>query len=145
MRSLRNADTEAVAAAHPCGKHFMPEGHPDRIAAAVSEVLRRTASSRAVTPCEQPEFERDRLPLIHPGDECEHLRDIDRLARPRAEACEECGMERTLRVCLSCGHVGCCESWRGHASAHAEETGHPVIAAWRGGAFAYCYPHRRDL
>jgi hypothetical protein len=72
----------------------MPEGHPDRIAAAVSEVLRRTASSRAVTPCEQPEFERDRLPLIHPGDECEHLRDIDRLARPRAEACEECGMER---------------------------------------------------
>jgi len=54
-------------------------------------------------------------------------------------------MERTLRVCLSCGHVGCCESWRGHASAHAEETGHPVIAAWRGGAFAYCYPHRRYL
>jgi len=77
-----------------------------------------------VTPYEQPEFERDRLPLIHPGEECEHLCDIDRLARPRAEACEECGMERTLRVCLSCGHVGCCESWRGHASAHAEETGH---------------------
>ena len=39
----------------------------------------------------------------------------------------------------------CCESWRGHASAHAEETGHPVIAAWRCGAFAYCYPHRRYL
>lgn len=90
-------------------------------------------------------FERRRLPLIHPGEECEHLRALDEPADPRAEACEECGAERTLRVCLTCGHVGCCESWNGHGTAHAEASGHPLVAAWRGGAFVYCYPDRRYL
>lgn len=80
-----------------------------------------------------------KLPLA--GEPCEHLRALDTPAEPRAERCEECGAERVLRVCLECGHVGCCDSDRGHASAHARETGHPLIESWKGGAFVYCYEH----
>lgn len=82
-----------------------------------------------------------RLPLMHAGDECPHLGDVEELAEPRAAACEECGKGKVLRVCLSCGHVGCCDSHRGHARQHAEQTGHPLIRAWKGGAFVYCYEH----
>ena len=78
-----------------------------------------------------------RLVLDGPG--CEHLHALDRPSEPRAEACEECGARKVLRVCLTCGHVGCCDSRQGHARRHAEKTGHPVIKAWRGGAFTYCY------
>jgi CPA1 family monovalent cation:H+ antiporter len=50
-------------------------------------------------------------------------------------------VQASLRVCLSCGHVGCCDSSSGHATAHARKTGHPVIRALPRG-FTYCYPHR---
>lgn len=80
-----------------------------------------------------------RLVLDGPG--CEHLRELREPAAPRAEACEECGARKVLRVCLDCGHVGCCESRFGHATEHAEQTGHLLIRAWRGGAFTYCYAH----
>jgi CPA1 family monovalent cation:H+ antiporter len=72
---------------------------------------------------------------------CEHVEAIDESAAPRADACEECGVQTSLRVCLSCGHVGCCDSSSGHATAHAHKTGHPVIRALPRG-FTYCYPHR---
>ena len=60
--------------------------------------------------------------------------------------CEDCVAEELdvwvhLRTCLSCGHVGCCDSSpRKHATAHFDATGHPVIRsaepleAWR-----WCY------
>lgn len=82
---------------------------------------------------------------MHPGNECHHLRELGGTATPRAEACEGCGTRKVLRVCLTCGHVGCCESDKGHAAAHFEETGHELIRAWRGGAFVYCYAHGRYL
>jgi uncharacterized UBP type Zn finger protein len=72
---------------------------------------------------------------------CEHIDGVGEPAEPRAAACEECGVQRSLRVCLSCGHVGCCDSSSGHATAHARKTGHPVIRALPNG-FTYCYPHR---
>lgn len=55
--------------------------------------------------------------------------------------CEECGSTEELRLCLTCGHVGCCESQLAHGTKHWEETGHPATAptparplAWR-----WCY------
>jgi uncharacterized UBP type Zn finger protein len=78
-------------------------------------------------------------PLVLEGPGCRHLQAMDEPAGPRAEACEECGARKVLRVCLECGHVGCCESRRGHAELHARETGHLLVRAWRGGAFTYCY------
>lgn len=80
-----------------------------------------------------------RLPLMNGGAECPHLAEVDEVAEPRADACETCGHAKVLRVCMTCGHVGCCESWQGHARDHAHETGHQLIRAWKGGAFVYCY------
>ncbi len=65
-------------------------------------------------------------------------------AGPRSDACEECGLGFNLRVCTECGHVGCCESQRGHDTAHFRETGHPVIKSLPlgPGAFTWCYSCR---
>ena len=58
------------------------------------------------------------------------------LVKPRTpEGCEECLRDGTewvhLRLCLTCGHVGCCDSSAfHHASDHYEQTGHPVMRSF---------------
>ena len=70
-----------------------------------------------------------------------------RPVRPRATGCEECLRLGTrwlhLRLCLTCGHVGCCDSSPGrHARAHAFTTGHPVVASLEPGEdWRWCYRH----
>ena len=46
-----------------------------------------------------------------------------------------------LRLCLECGHVGCCDSSVGrHAELHFHETGHPVMRSIEPGeAWRWCY------
>ncbi len=48
-----------------------------------------------------------------------------------------------LRVCLTCGHVGCCDSsGPRHATAHFRRTGHPVMrSAEPGEAWRWCFVH----
>ncbi len=59
--------------------------------------------------------------------------------------CEDClkvgGRWVHLRLCMSCGHVGCCDdSPNRHAPAHHRQTTHPVIQSFEPGeAWAYCY------
>ena len=64
---------------------------------------------------------------------CEHFDDIQQVMARTAgcEGCEALGCKWTeLRVCLTCGHVGCCEdSPHQHALHHFESTGHPMIAS----------------
>ena len=76
---------------------------------------------------------------------CEHEVGLEP-APPRTPAgCEECLRAGTswvhLRLCLSCGHVGCCDSSPGrHATRHAHHTGHPVIASYEPGErWAWCF------
>ena len=83
----------------------------------------------------------DPPPLPLDGRGCEYLRALGEPAAPRSPTCEECGARRVLRVCLTCGHVGCWDSHEGHGTAHAEQTGHPLIRAWKGGTFVYGYEH----
>lgn len=47
-----------------------------------------------------------------------------------------------LRICVTCGHVGCCDSSKNrHARAHYEATGHPIIKTIEAGPdWAWCYP-----
>lgn len=77
--------------------------------------------------------------------ECEHQRELPECTTPReAEGCEECLHAGTawlhLRVCLTCGHVGCCDSSQGHASAHFEQSGHPVMRSLEPGeAWRWCF------
>jgi uncharacterized UBP type Zn finger protein len=64
---------------------------------------------------------------------------------PRTDGCEECLKTGSswvhLRLCLTCGHVGCCDSSPGrHATKHFHRTGHPVIASLEPFEhWAWCY------
>ncbi|WP_330455687.1 UBP-type zinc finger domain-containing protein [Streptomyces sp. NBC_00820] len=78
------------------------------------------------------------------GRHCAHL-DQPAPFPPPCGGCQECtaGNQRWihLRMCLTCGHVGCCDSSPGaHATAHHEESGHPVaVSAEAGEEWAWCY------
>ncbi len=78
---------------------------------------------------------------------CTHLDQI-RDVRPTSQGCEECMKlgERwvQLRMCLSCGHVGCCDSSRHkHATGHFHGTGHPVMRSIEPGEdWRWCYVDR---
>lgn len=64
---------------------------------------------------------------------CEHLAQ-SRYIAPTVHVCQECiALGDTwvhLRTCLTCGHVGCCDSSKNHhATKHFHATQHPVIAS----------------
>jgi uncharacterized UBP type Zn finger protein len=81
-------------------------------------------------------------------DRCEHFDAIQKVTA-RTRGCEECmalgAKWNELRVCLTCGHVGCCEdSAHAHALAHFKTTGHPMIASLqRDESWGWCYVDRR--
>ncbi|OKJ43830.1 MULTISPECIES: UBP-type zinc finger domain-containing protein [unclassified Streptomyces] len=64
---------------------------------------------------------------------------------PLSGTCPECVVAGTqpvhLRLCLVCGHVGCCDSSPlRHATGHFEETGHPVMRSFEPGeSWRWCY------
>jgi hypothetical protein len=65
---------------------------------------------------------------------CTHLGSI-RDVTPSALGCEECLKSGSvwlhLRICRSCGHVGCCDdSPNKHATKHFHATGHPIIEGY---------------
>lgn len=69
---------------------------------------------------------------------CSHLSMIDESVQPRTTGCEECLRDGTwwvrLRMCATCGHVGCCDSSpQRHARRHFEETGHPIMVSFEPG------------
>src|SRR3954462_15787266 len=74
-----------------------------------------------------------------------HLQDAPADVAARGNRCAGCDSQGTswvdLRVCLSCGEVGCCDSspWQ-HASKHAKASGHPVMKSFmRGENWRWCY------
>jgi uncharacterized UBP type Zn finger protein len=67
-------------------------------------------------------------------DGCAHLSQINQVT-PQSESCETCVQMGKpwirLRLCLTCGHVGCCDSSTGkHARRHYQETNHPIILSF---------------
>lgn len=67
-------------------------------------------------------------------DGCQHFAEIQDVT-PSADGCEDCLRVGAwwvhLRLCQTCGHVGCCdESPNRHATAHFGATGHPVIRSF---------------
>ena len=80
---------------------------------------------------------------------CEHM-GVVRDVHPSANGCEDC--LRTgdswvhLRICMTCGHVGCCDSSPNrHARAHARSGAqHPIVRSFEPGEnWWWCYPDRR--
>ena len=75
---------------------------------------------------------------------CDHLEAAGRPA-PRTKGCEEClKLGDTwvhLRLCLQCGHVGCCDSSKNkHATKHFHASGHPVVRSLeKYESWGWCY------
>jgi len=94
----------------------------------VEEVDRRAARAVGGT-CEDLTLERPEVAPLTPGE------------------CEECVRDGTrwvhLRLCLDCGHVGCCDSSpQRHASAHFRDEGHRVMQSHEPGeSWRWCFVH----
>jgi len=78
---------------------------------------------------------------------CAHLDQVRITNLPESvEGCEDCLREGDpwlhLRICLSCGHVGCCDdSPNRHATAHAGSSGHALIRSLEPGEeWSWCFP-----
>ncbi len=75
---------------------------------------------------------------------CTHLDQI-RDVEPGTQGCEECLQTGDtwvqLRKCLTCGHVGCCDSSKNtHATKHFNATDHPIIQSFQPGeTWRWCY------
>jgi uncharacterized UBP type Zn finger protein len=75
---------------------------------------------------------------------CTHL-DTIRDVRPKTNGCEEClKMGDTwvhLRLCLACGHVGCCDSSKNkHATKHFKHSHDPIVQSLEPGEdWKFCY------
>lgn len=76
---------------------------------------------------------------------CQHF-ELAQDVTPKTDGCEECLREGrhdwvALRMCMVCGHVGCCDSSPGkHATAHFHETAHPIMRSIEPGQdWRWCY------
>jgi len=83
---------------------------------------------------------------------CEHVSTVKLRAVPRpADGCEDClkigGSWVHLRHCLTCGHVGCCDSSPNkHATKHSHRSKHPIVtSAEPGETWVWCYVDDRAI
>jgi hypothetical protein len=98
-------------------------------------------------------YERRRLPspgrgllqdCMHPAA-CAHLDAIRPVVPRTPQGCEECLAIGSpwlhLRLCLTCGHVGCCDSSpQRHARLHAHAVGHPIVQSFEPGEdWRWCF------
>jgi uncharacterized UBP type Zn finger protein len=78
------------------------------------------------------------------ANSCTHLDEIHDVT-PSANGCEDCLKTGDtwvhLRLCLTCGHVGCCDSSKNkHATKHFHATNHPIVQSFQPGEdWIWCY------
>lgn len=76
---------------------------------------------------------------------CQHLDQIQSVQPGTPKGCAECLLLGdkwvSLRICLSCGHVGCCDSSKNkHATKHFKQTEHPIMRGYKTqNRFRWCY------
>ncbi len=82
---------------------------------------------------------------------CPHTDQVAAGVQPSGPGCKRCQETGSrwvqLRMCLTCGHVGCCDSSPGkHATAHFDATGHAVMRSIEPGAtWGWCYLDKQML
>jgi CPA2 family monovalent cation:H+ antiporter-2 len=146
-------ETEAVVR---LADHLLREAGVDEAAFAVHETALRAhaPAPRAVAAGAAPAewVDPEQVVTFAPADPsaCTHLGET-RPVHPSARGCEEC--LRTgdswvhLRICMTCGHVGCCDSSPNrHATRHFQGTHHPVMRSLEpGDRWGWCYEDRVTL
>ena len=76
---------------------------------------------------------------------CSHLFEISNVVSKTPNGCEEClklgDRWLHLRLCQTCGHVGCCDDSKNkHAAKHFHSTNHPIIKSFEPGEdWGWCY------
>jgi CPA2 family monovalent cation:H+ antiporter-2 len=150
---VRVDDDDAVDALADSGVDQIVTGPRASAKALAAVIVKKYADDAAPPPRPRPQPGRPRpgvdvfdVVRFGPvdGEGCPHL-GLVRAVQPGAAGCEEClrmGQPWVhLRICLTCGHVGCCDSSPGrHASAHAAGAGHPVVRSFEPGeTWAWCY------
>jgi len=79
------------------------------------------------------------------AQQCKHLAQVRAVEPKTPDGCEEClasGDEWVhLRLCLECGHVGCCDdSPNRHATKHFGKTKHPIMRSFEPGEdWGFCF------
>jgi len=79
------------------------------------------------------------------SQQCKHLGQVRAVEPKTPDGCEEClasGDEWVhLRLCLDCGHVGCCDdSPNRHATKHFHKTKHPIMRSFEPGEdWGFCF------
>ncbi|HKG41698.1 MAG TPA: UBP-type zinc finger domain-containing protein [Nitrososphaeraceae archaeon] len=82
---------------------------------------------------------------------CTHLKLVQEDVKPNADGCEDClkigDSWVHLRLCLICGHVGCCDSSKNkHATKHFHSTEHPLIQSFEPDEdWKWCYVDKTFL
>jgi len=82
--------------------------------------------------------------------DCTHLDQV-LTARPNSQGCEECLASGDgwvhLRLCRTCGHLGCCDDSKNkRATKHFHATGHPIITSWEPGEYwSWCFIDELDM
>jgi len=82
--------------------------------------------------------------------QCTHIDQIKNVTA-RTRGCEECLKSGDswvhLRLCLSCGHVGCCDSSKNkHATKHFHASLHPIVKSFeRGEDWGWCFVDEVEL
>ena len=77
-------------------------------------------------------------------DTCPHVAEISEVT-PSGDGCEEClkigDTWVHLRLCMTCGQVGCCDDSKNrHATKHAHASRHPIIKSFEPGEdWGWCY------
>ncbi|NIP61174.1 MAG: UBP-type zinc finger domain-containing protein [Gemmatimonadetes bacterium] len=89
--------------------------------------------------------------LRRPKKTCPHLEQVQEVTPSSPDGCTRC-LEMgdswvNLRICLTCGQVGCCDNSKNtHATKHFQETGHPIIQSFQPAeAWRYCYVDEAQL
>ena len=76
---------------------------------------------------------------------CQHVDQVQEVTPSTQEGCEDCLKSGSwwvhLRICLTCGHVGCCDSSPNkHATKHYHASGHPIVQSFQPGEdWRWCY------
>ena len=84
------------------------------------------------------------------ADACSHVKEI-RKVHPKTDGCEECLKMGDnwvhLRLCLSCGHVGCCDSSKNkHATKHFRAEHHPIMQSIEPGeSWRWCFVDQMEV
>lgn len=88
--------------------------------------------------------------MNRPNQHCKHLNSVRRVT-PSGDGCVECLASGDtwvhLRLCRTCGHVGCCDDSKNrHARKHAAADKHPIITSFEPGEdWSWCFVDEVEL